>query len=77
MGRVPYGTGVDTQGRPDIFDLFRFTSAGTRLFTGSATSAAAAYFSVNGGSTKLADYGRTSDTSDFLNSGVQGEPPVQ
>ena len=72
MGRVPYGTGVDIQGRPDIFDLFRFTSAGTRLFTGSATSAAAAYFSVNGGSTKLADYGRTSDTSDFLNSGVQG-----
>ena len=72
MGRVPYGTGVDPQGRPDIFDLFRFTSPGTRLFTGSASSAPAAYFSLNGGSTKFADYGRTSDTSDFLNSGVQG-----
>ena len=28
MGRVPYGP------QPDIFDLFRFTSAGTRLFDG-------------------------------------------
>src|SRR3954452_20177420 len=65
MGRVPYGSA------PDIFDLFRFTSAGTRLFSGSNT-APAAYFSVDGGNTKLADYGRTSDPSDFLNSGVQG-----
>jgi serralysin len=65
MGRVPYGP------QPDIFDLFRFTSAGTRLFSGSST-APAAYFSVDGGNTKLADYGRTSDPSDFLNSGVQG-----
>ena len=30
MGRVPYGGS-----QPDIFDLFRFTSAGTRLFSGS------------------------------------------
>ena len=65
MGRVPYGP------QPDIFDLFRFTSAGTRLFLNGA-SAPAAYFSVNGGNTKLADYGRNSDPSDFLNSGVQG-----
>src|SRR5205814_6989062 len=65
MGRVPYGSA------PDIFDLFRFTSAGTRLFSG-ANTAPAAYFSVDGGNTKLADYGRTSDPSDFLNSGVQG-----
>jgi hypothetical protein len=65
MGRVPYGSA------PDIFDLFRFTGAGTMLFSGSST-APAAYFSVNGGTTKLADYGRTSDPSDFLNSGVQG-----
>ena len=65
MGRVPYGSA------PDIFDLFRFTSAGTRLFQGGAT-APAAYFSVDGGNTKLADYGQTSDPSDFLNSGVQG-----
>ena len=65
MGRVPYGSA------PDIFDLFRFASAGTRLFSG-ANTAPAAYFSVDAGNTKLADYGRTSDPSDFLNSGVQG-----
>jgi 20S proteasome alpha/beta subunit len=65
MGRVPYGSA------PDVFDLFRFTSAGTLLFSGNAT-APAAYFSADGGNTKLADYGRTSDPSDFLNSGVQG-----
>src|SRR4051795_2784756 len=65
MGRVPYGT------QPDIFDFYRFTGAGTRLFQGGAT-APAAYFSLDGGNTKLADYGRTSDASDFLNSGVQG-----
>src|SRR5947209_11860429 len=65
LGRVPYGS------QPDVFDLFRFTSPGVRLFQGGAT-APAAYFSIDGGNTKLADYGRTSDASDFLNSGVQG-----
>lgn len=65
LGRVPYGP------QPDIFDLFRFTSSGVRLFQGGAT-APAAYFSLDGGITKLADFGRTSDASDFLNSGVQG-----
>jgi hypothetical protein len=65
LGRIPYGP------QPDIFDLFRFTSPGARLFLGGA-SAPAAYFSIDGGNTKLADYGRTSDPSDFLNSGVQG-----
>lgn len=59
MGRVPSTT-------PDIFDLFRFTSQGTRLFSSSGTTAA--YFSLDGGKTHLADYGRTSDPSDFLNS---------
>ena len=65
MGRVPYGP------QPDIFDLFRFTSPGTRLLLNGAT-APAAYFSLDGGTTKVADYGQTSDASDFLNSGVQG-----
>lgn len=60
MGRVPYGP------QPDIFDLFRFTSPGTRLFNGAAT-APPAYFSVDGGVTDIADYGQTSDPSDFLN----------
>ena len=57
--------------QPDIFDLFRFTSPGARLFAGGNT-APAAYFSVDGGNTKLADFGQNSDPSDFLNSGVQG-----
>jgi hypothetical protein len=67
MGRIPYGA----SSQPDIFDFFRFTSPGTRLFLGGAT-APAAYFSLDGGNTKVGDYGRTSDASDFLNSGVQG-----
>jgi hypothetical protein len=65
MGRVPYGP------QPDVFDLFRFTSPGTHLFKGGST-APAAYFSLDNGVTKLADYGQNSDPSDFLNSGVQG-----
>src|SRR3984893_14869230 len=69
MGRVPYGTPYSSA--PDVFDLVRFTGAGTRLIAGSNT-APAAYFSVDGGNTKLADYGQNSDPSDFLNSGVQG-----
>ncbi|MDN5006395.1 NF038122 family metalloprotease [Bradyrhizobium sp. GCM10027634] len=65
LGRVPYGSA------PDIFDLFRFTSPGVRLFQGGST-APASYFSLDGGVTKLADFGQQSDPSDFLNSGVQG-----
>src|SRR5438270_9030806 len=53
MGRVPYGPPYGPQ--PDIFDLYRFTSAGNRLINGAST-APAAYFSVDGGNTKLADY---------------------
>jgi serralysin len=60
LGRVPYGS------QPDIFDFYRFTSVGTRLFTDNIP-ASAAYFSLNGGSTKLADFGVSSDPSDFLN----------
>jgi hypothetical protein len=74
LGRIPFGPipGSQAEGpQPDIFDLFRFTSPGTQLIAGGAT-APAAYFSVDGGNTKLADFGRTSDASDFLNSGVQG-----
>src|SRR5579872_2198118 len=65
MGRVPYGS------QPDIFDFYRFTSPGTYLFDGAST-APSAYFSLDGGHTKLADFGLNSDPSDFLNSGVQG-----
>jgi hypothetical protein len=62
LGRIPYGS------QPDIFDFYRFTSAGARLFSDSIP-ASAAYFSVDGGNTKVADYGLYSDPSDFLNPG--------
>jgi Ca2+-binding RTX toxin-like protein len=62
MGREP-GVGP--------FDLFRYTSPGVHLFSGAST-APAAYFSIDSGNTKLADFGQSSDPSDFLNSGVQG-----
>ncbi|KOY07121.1 hypothetical protein AF336_28730 [Bradyrhizobium diazoefficiens] len=65
MGRVPYGP------QPDVFDLYRFKSPGVRLLTDNIP-ASASYFSLDGGYTKIADYGRNSDPSDFLNSGVQG-----
>ena len=65
LGRVPYGAA------PDIFDLFRYTSPGVHLFQ-AGNSAPAAYFSLDGGVTKLADFGQQSDPSDFLNSGIQG-----
>ena len=53
LGRVPYGA------QPDVFDLFRFTGLGTRLFSGDST-APPAYFSIDGGHTKLADFGQHS-----------------
>src|ERR1700687_3140101 len=62
MGREP-GAGT--------FDLGRYTSASNHLFS-SGSTAPASYFSIDGGVTKLADYGQNSDPSDFLNSGVQG-----
>ena len=68
MGRVPY---AGSTGQPDIFDFYRFTSAGNILVNGNST-APPAYFSLNNGASKIADYGQTSDPSDFLNSGVQG-----
>jgi serralysin len=73
MGRVPYGPypGHTSITQPDVFDFFRFTSSGNILINGDDT-APAAYFSLDGGAHKIADYGQTSDPSDFLNSGVQG-----
>ena len=66
MGRVPYGP------TPGLFDLFRFRAPGVRLFEGSVPATVASYFSIDNGVTKLADYGKSSDPSDFLNAGVQG-----
>ena len=69
MGRIA-GTSLD---------LFRFNSNGTingdgthnHVF-GGAIPATAAYFSINGGVTKLADFGINSDPGDWLNNGIQG-----
>jgi serralysin len=52
------------------FDLARYTSVGNHLLSSNST-APAAYFSVDGGVTKLANFGQTSDAGDFLNGGVQ------
>ncbi len=61
MGRFPVGPGII-----DIFDFFKFSSPGVQLLAAGNT-APPAYFSIDGGVTDLADYGQTSDPSDFLN----------
>jgi hypothetical protein len=49
-------------------DLFRFNSDGSgRHVFGAANPAPAAYFSIDGGKTDLADFGINSDPGDFLN----------
>ena len=61
---------------PDIFDLFRFDSATNKpLVFDSPSTAPAAYFSVTGpGGTVLANYGQTSDPSDFLGTTPTNDP---
>jgi VCBS repeat-containing protein len=60
----------------DSLDLFRFNEDGTKnRVYGGAIPATAAYFSIDGGTTKLADFGINSDPGDFLNGGVQGTDP--
>jgi hypothetical protein len=67
MGRIHSNLGNNVS----ELDLMRFVSVGNRLFDGRTPSAAnplpAAYFSLDGGVTKLADWGRASDPGDFLN----------
>ena len=69
LGRVPFGEPDGPE--PDVFDFYRFTSPGNYLFTDNIPSSAC-LFLLNGGNTKIADFGQNSDPSDFLNSGVQG-----
>jgi hypothetical protein len=66
MGRIA-GTSLD---------MFRFNEdgSGNRVF-GGAIPATAAYFSIDGGATELADFGINSDPGDWLNGGVQGSDP--
>ena len=72
LHEITHGMGrIAGNGTPDVFNLFRFTSPGTLLLTENIPSVPA-YFSIDGGKTHLADYGISSDPSDFLNTGVQG-----
>ena len=54
-------------------DIFRFNEnrSGNHVF-GPGIPATASYFSINGGSQDLADFGISSDPGDLLNTGVQG-----
>jgi hypothetical protein len=73
MGRTVDGGG----GIPDVFDLYRFTGSGARLQgygdVSSHHPSPNAYFSLDGGATDLADYGTTSDSSDFLTTSTPGD----
>ncbi|MGJ4955805.1 NF038122 family metalloprotease [Bradyrhizobium sp. HKCCYLRH2015] len=66
LGRVP------SPGNLDIFDLFDFTKPGQHLINNNIAAGPPAYFSLDGGVTKIADYGQMSDPADFLNTGIQG-----
>jgi len=73
MGREP-SSGVTGSGvaiAAGTFDFVRYTNVGNHLYSTGGT-AVPGYFSIDGGVTKLADFGQMSDSSDFLNSGVQG-----
>jgi hypothetical protein len=62
----------------DSLDLFRWNedqSNGLHHVFGMAIPATAAFFSIDGGTTKLADFGIKSDPGDFLKGGVQGTDP--
>lgn len=63
LGRVSEGL----SGFPTIMDLFRFDAAGHYQWTEGVSSAAPAYFSVDGGVTALANFSTTSDYGDLTN----------
>ncbi len=51
----------------NVLSLYRYTSVGQHDFDSTAAPYTPSYFSVDGGGDKLADFGETSDASDFLN----------
>ena len=74
IGRAPNGLPFDDN-IPNIFDLFRFDTANNkRLVFDNGTASPAANFSVNGGGTVLANYGQTSDPSDFFSTTPTNDP---
>src|SRR5262249_11791108 len=58
MGRIPGNS---------VLSLFRYLSDGTHDFDGGPTPQASSYFSIDGGTTVLANFGTDSDPSDWLN----------
>jgi hypothetical protein len=75
LGRVP---DIMTSGGTQYFselDLWRFTAPGQRYFDGNFTTTASTYFSLDGGALKIANWGRTSNDSDFLNDTLTGNDP--
>jgi hypothetical protein len=66
LHEIGHAIGREQQIAPMVFS--RFTSAGVRDF---AVGTANTYFSLDGGTTHLADYDTTSDPADFKNGGVQ------
>jgi hypothetical protein len=77
MGRVPETiTNLNNfQTYFSALDLVRFTQPGFRLFDNSNPTSTPAYFSLDGGAIKLADWGETSDVSDFFNNALTGNDP--
>jgi hypothetical protein len=75
LGRVP---DIITSGGTQYFselDLWRFTAPSQRYFDGNFTTTASTYFSLDGGAHKIANWGRTSNDSDFLNDTLTGNDP--
>jgi serralysin len=75
MGRVSENLVFNGITYFSALDLVRFTAPGVRLFNGNNPNNTPAYFSLDGGTTKLADWGETSDVSDFLNNALTGNDP--
>jgi hypothetical protein len=80
MGRIEANFNINGQIYFSALDLVRFLSPGNRLFDAHTPSLQnpqqAAYFSLDGGATDLADWGVYSDPSDWLNpQGISNLPP--
>ena len=62
MGRIN-----NSSSNPTLMDLFRYDAAGHFQWTQNSSSGAPAYFSIDGGVTRLANFSTTSDTGDLVN----------
>jgi hypothetical protein len=70
MGRITLN--YTPSNLPVMADWYRYDAAGHFQWTEGTSSASPSYFSIDGGVTRIADFGVSSDYSDWLNSGVQG-----